>query len=127
DPPVSARATLQSYVMRLRKTLGDAGPARVITQPGGYQINVEPGEFDVSRCEAFLRTARAAARDGSWEEAADRARAALVLWRGGPLAGAGPGPPALRGGARAAGVGAAGPAGPHPARPPPGPARPGSP
>src|SRR5215831_12048391 len=87
DPPVSARATLQSYVMRLRKTLGDAGPARVITQPGGYQINVEPGEFDVSRCEAFLRTARAAARDGSWEEAADRARAALVLWRGEPLAG----------------------------------------
>jgi DNA-binding SARP family transcriptional activator len=86
DPPASARATLQSYVMRLRKSLGDAGPGRIITQPGGYRIGVEPGELDVSRCEALLRAARAAARDGLWDGAAGRARAALALWRGEPLA-----------------------------------------
>ena len=87
DPPASARATLQSYVMRLRKTLGDAAPGQIITQAGGYQISVAAGELDVSRFESLLSAARAAARDGLWEEAAGRARAALVLWRGEPLAG----------------------------------------
>src|SRR5215831_19992560 len=97
DPPASARATLQSYVMRLRKALGDAGPARIVTQPGGYQISVEPGEFDVTRCEDLLRAARAAVRDGSWEGAAGRARAALALWRGEPRRGQPDGRPASSG------------------------------
>jgi DNA-binding SARP family transcriptional activator/tetratricopeptide (TPR) repeat protein len=86
DPPASARATLQSYVMRLRRSLGDIGPGRITTQPGGYQISVAAGELDVTRCEALVRTARAEARDGSWEEAAGQSRAALALWRGEPLA-----------------------------------------
>jgi DNA-binding SARP family transcriptional activator len=34
-PPVSARPTMQNYVMRLRKSLGDS---RIATQPGGYLI-----------------------------------------------------------------------------------------
>src|SRR5215831_16818216 len=81
-PPVSARATMQGYVTRLRKSL-DKG--RIITQPGGYQISVDPGELDVSRCEALVVSARAAARDGCWDAAAGQARAALALWRGEPL------------------------------------------
>ena len=67
DPPASARATLQSYVMRLRKSLGDIGPGRITTQPGGYQISVAAGELDVSRREALLGAARAAVREGSWD------------------------------------------------------------
>ena len=86
-PPASARATIQSYVMRLRKSLAGTGPGRITTQPGGYLISVEPGELDVTRCEALLRTAGAAARDSLWDKAADQARAALALWRGEPLAG----------------------------------------
>jgi DNA-binding SARP family transcriptional activator len=84
--PASARATMQNYVMRLRKSLGEAGHGRIATQPGGYLIAVEPGELDVSRCEALLGAARAAMRDSSWAAAADQARAALALWRGEPLA-----------------------------------------
>ena len=64
EPVASARPTLQSYVMRLRKALAD-GHGRVTTQPGGYRISVEPGELDVTHCEALLRAARTAARDGS--------------------------------------------------------------
>ncbi len=56
------------------------------TQPRGYCIRVAAGELDVSRCETLLEAARAAARDGAWDAAADRARAALGLWRGRPLA-----------------------------------------
>jgi DNA-binding SARP family transcriptional activator/Tfp pilus assembly protein PilF len=85
-PPPSAQVTVQNYVKRLRHALGDAGRGRVSTQPRGYLIRVEAGELDVSRFEAGLAAALAAARDGSWLTAAGQAREALSLWRGEPLA-----------------------------------------
>ncbi len=85
-PPPSARVTVQNNVMRLRKALGDEDAGRIVTQPRGYCIRVADGELDVTRCETLLEGARAAARDGAWDVAADRARAALELWRGRPLA-----------------------------------------
>jgi DNA-binding SARP family transcriptional activator/Tfp pilus assembly protein PilF len=86
SPPPSARVAAQNYVMRLRNALGNPGRSRIITQPHGYLIRVETGELDVSRFEALLGAARAAARDGRWDQAATHARAALRLWRGEPLA-----------------------------------------
>jgi DNA-binding SARP family transcriptional activator/Tfp pilus assembly protein PilF len=86
DPPPSAQVTMRNYVMRLRQALGDAGRARISTQPGGYLIRVDDGELDVSRFEALLGSARAAVRDGAWATAAEQARAALALWRDEPLA-----------------------------------------
>jgi DNA-binding SARP family transcriptional activator len=85
EPPPSARVTVHNYVKRLRKALGDTGHSRILTQPGGYLICVDAGELDVSRFEALLEAARAAARDGSWDQAAVQARAALALWRDEPL------------------------------------------
>jgi DNA-binding SARP family transcriptional activator/tetratricopeptide (TPR) repeat protein len=84
-PPATARVTLQNYVMRLRRTLGDASRDRIATHPGGYLIHVTARELDVPRFEALLATAQAAARDGSWDDAAGQAGAALALWRGEPL------------------------------------------
>ena len=86
DPPPSARVTIQNYVMRLRKALGDTSECPISTQPPGYLIRVDAGDLDVARFEARLTAARAAARDGSWDTAASEARAALALWRGEPLA-----------------------------------------
>jgi DNA-binding SARP family transcriptional activator/tetratricopeptide (TPR) repeat protein len=86
-PPASARVSVQNHVKRLRASLGAAGRSRIATEPGGYLIRVAAGELDVSRFGALLGSARAAARDASWEEAATEARAALALWRGEPLAG----------------------------------------
>ena len=83
-PPATARATMQNYVMRLRRSLGD-GHGRIVTRPGGYLITVAAGELDVSRCEALLGSARAAAQGGRWDVAAQEARASLALWRGEPL------------------------------------------
>ncbi|MGH3155287.1 MAG: AfsR/SARP family transcriptional regulator [Streptosporangiaceae bacterium] len=85
-PPPSARVTVQNYVLRLRKALAATGPPRILTLPPGYMIKVAADELDVSRFEALLTAARAAALDGSWDAAAGQARAALSLWRGEPLA-----------------------------------------
>jgi DNA-binding SARP family transcriptional activator/Tfp pilus assembly protein PilF len=84
--PPSGSVAVQNYVMRLRNTLGDIGRARIITQSPGYLIRVQAGELDLSRFEALVGAARAAARGRSWDQAAARAREALMLWRGEPLA-----------------------------------------
>ncbi len=85
-PLPSAPATVRNYVKRLRRVLGDADQARIVTRSPGYLIRVDPGELDVARFEVLLDGARNAARGGSWAAAADQARGALVLWRGEPLA-----------------------------------------
>jgi DNA-binding SARP family transcriptional activator/Tfp pilus assembly protein PilF len=89
DPPLSARVSLQNHVKRLRQALGEAGRTRIATEPGGYLIRLEAGELDVSRFQASLAQAEAAGREGSWEQASAQASAALLLWRGEPLADAG--------------------------------------
>jgi len=86
-PPSSARASLQTYVMRLRRSLADAGHTRITAHPAGYRIRVAMGELDSDRFEALLAAARQAMRSGSYASAADRLRTALSLWRGQPLAG----------------------------------------
>src|SRR5256884_8533538 len=86
DPPPSARVTIQNYVMRLRKALGDTGTSRIGTLPSGYAIQADASELDVARFEDLLCAARAAARERRWRDAAGQARSALSLWRGDPLA-----------------------------------------
>ncbi len=85
-PPASARVTLQNYVKRLRRALAETGGNRIGTQPDGYVISVATGELDVNVFETLQDTARQAARDGRWDQAAARLREALALWRGQPLA-----------------------------------------
>jgi DNA-binding SARP family transcriptional activator len=86
EPPPSAAVTVQNHVSRLRKALGDTGHSLIGTQPRGYVMRLADGELDLSRFEVLLKSAREAARDGSWDAAAAHARAALALWRGDPLA-----------------------------------------
>jgi DNA-binding SARP family transcriptional activator len=83
--PPTARVAIQNHVMRLRRSLADAG-SRIRTHPPGYLIRVEADEVDVIRFGAHADAARAAARGHAWEVAAAQASAALALWRGEPLA-----------------------------------------
>ncbi len=85
-PLPSAAVTIRNYVKRLRRVLGSADQPRIATRSPGYVIRVDYGELDLARFEGLLDAARNAARGGSWEAAADHARAALALWRGEPLA-----------------------------------------
>ena len=100
--PPSARASVRNYVKRVRKGLGSPAGSRIITQSRGYLIQADPGEVDVSRFEAHLRAAKAAARDGAWDAAAAEAGAGLDLWRGEPLADVGSEPLMAREGPRLA-------------------------
>jgi DNA-binding SARP family transcriptional activator/DNA-binding XRE family transcriptional regulator len=85
-PPRRARVSVQNHVMRLRQSLGDEGRDRICTRDGGYVLQAQTGELDVTQFGGRLAAARAAARVGAWDAAAGQARAALSLWRGEPLA-----------------------------------------
>ncbi|MEV6013387.1 BTAD domain-containing putative transcriptional regulator [Streptomyces sp. NPDC051976] len=86
-PPNTALAALRSYAFRLRKALG---PEVLVTDSGGYSLNVDPDALDYSVVERL-------AAEADRQRAADPAQArellatALGLWHGEPLAGV-PGP-----------------------------------
>jgi predicted ATPase/DNA-binding SARP family transcriptional activator len=84
EVPPSAVKTVQVYVARLRKALGD--PDVLVTTPAGYKLRVRPGELDAERFERRVADGRNALAAGRAEEAAAALRAALELWRGPPLA-----------------------------------------
>ena len=58
EPPESARNTLQTYVYRLRKVLGDG---RIEGRDGGYVLAAAPGEIDAERFEALVKQGKAQA------------------------------------------------------------------
>jgi DNA-binding SARP family transcriptional activator len=79
EPPRSAAKTIQVYVSRLRKDLGDG---RLVTRAPGYALHVDRSELDLARFEQLVGEA---ARSDP-ERAAGTLREALALWRGPALA-----------------------------------------
>jgi DNA-binding SARP family transcriptional activator len=77
-PPLTCNKSVQVYVSRLRKAIGDD---RLVTQPPGYLLYVEASEFDLAHFERLVGEARGA----SPEQAAAKLRESLELWRGPPL------------------------------------------
>jgi DNA-binding SARP family transcriptional activator/Tfp pilus assembly protein PilF len=84
-PPRGHVATLRSYVMRLRQTLGGEFAPRLVTRQPGYLIRLDESELDVLAFEALHHRSAAALRVGRWAEASDAAARALALWRATPL------------------------------------------
>src|SRR5262245_55450090 len=80
DPPASARKTVQVYVGRLRRALGDE--ERIRHSAGGYTMVVAPDELDSIR----FRTLIEAGRRGALVAAEGLLAEALGLWRGAPYA-----------------------------------------
>jgi DNA-binding SARP family transcriptional activator len=78
-PPATAAKSIQVYVSRLRKALGEG---RLATHTPGYVLRIEPSELDLARFERLAGEARRAAP----ETAARKLREALALWRGPALA-----------------------------------------
>jgi len=79
EPPATAAKSIQVYVSRLRKALGEE---RLVTQPPGYVLRVEPSDVDLGRFEQLVSEATRAAPDSS----AGKLGEALALWRGPALA-----------------------------------------
>ena len=84
DPPARARSRLHTNVSRLRASLGVVG-TRLLREPGGYRLVLEPGELDLHRAEQLLRRARVARRSAP-AETTHLLRDALACWRGPGLA-----------------------------------------
>jgi DNA-binding SARP family transcriptional activator/ABC-type transport system substrate-binding protein len=82
-PPATAGHTLDTYVSRLRKFLGED---RLERRAPGYALRVQPGELDLDRFEDLLRRGREALAGGDPAAAADSLREGLAIWRGPALA-----------------------------------------
>ena len=81
--PDTATKTVQVYVSRLRKELGQDV---VLTRGGGYVLDVGPEQVDAERFERLTADGRGALEGGELGSASELLRQALGLWRGPPLA-----------------------------------------
>jgi DNA-binding SARP family transcriptional activator len=81
--PERVRGSLQTYVMRLRRQLGDTA---VVTEPDGYRLAVDPSGVDALE---FLRLLDDAAESEDPVRERGLLAEALALWRGTPLEGVG--------------------------------------
>ena len=84
DPPASAANSVQVYVSKLRKLLGEHGG--LATEQPGYIIRVASGAVDVEEFEQHLAAGKSALRSESFVEAEASLAKALALWRGPALA-----------------------------------------
>jgi peptide/nickel transport system substrate-binding protein len=81
--PAKADHALDTYVSRLRATLGES---RVERRPPGYMLRVEADELDLDRFERLREQGREELAHGDAARAAATLRSALALWRGAALA-----------------------------------------
>ncbi len=81
-PPPSATKTVQSHLVRLRRSLAALGDDVIATVPGGYRLEVEPDDVDACRFERLASDARRRLDAGAPIEALPLLAAATSLWRG---------------------------------------------
>jgi DNA-binding SARP family transcriptional activator len=85
EPPPTATKMIQNGVSQLRKLLepeGVAGEQRLVTRSPGYLLRIAPGELDSDRFEGLVAEGRKDLAARAYDEAAERLREALALWRG---------------------------------------------
>jgi len=102
EPPRSARTTLHTYVLQIRRMLR-AGTAHetdprdaktiLVTCQGGYRLHLRDDEIDVNQFGSLTARGSRCYDAGDFAAAAGLLGKALELWRGTPLAGLNPGPP----------------------------------
>jgi DNA-binding SARP family transcriptional activator/tetratricopeptide (TPR) repeat protein len=85
DHPDNAHGDLHTVVLRLRRALARSGrPVPIVTQSGGYSIEVAEDALDLDRFNGLVEQARGVG--DAPERVADLLQEALRLWRGEPLA-----------------------------------------
>ncbi|HEV2779572.1 MAG TPA: AfsR/SARP family transcriptional regulator [Actinophytocola sp.] len=90
EPPPSAHATLQTYIVKLRSLFRDAlglsathvNQKMLLTYSGGYTLRVDPEQLDITEFERLVSAGSAALRTGNYEVAAHSLGRSLALWRG---------------------------------------------
>jgi YVTN family beta-propeller protein len=82
-PPERATKTVQVYVSRLRKALGDGV---LVTRDGGYALELNGDSLDADRFRRLASNGREALDNGDPRAARETLTMALDLWRGPALA-----------------------------------------
>ncbi|MBN1174165.1 MAG: winged helix-turn-helix domain-containing protein, partial [Micromonosporaceae bacterium] len=89
SPPASARSTIQSLILRLRKTIIPSWTPQdqsvLITRRPGYLLSVDPGQLDLDEFHRLIRHGRQSLTAGNPEVATVQLRQALAMWRGDPF------------------------------------------
>ncbi|QRP46733.1 BTAD domain-containing putative transcriptional regulator [Amycolatopsis sp. FDAARGOS 1241] len=80
DDQRRSKGALQTYVLRLRRALGEAVVIR--TERGGYVLEIDPDATDLGRFRELTVRGRAAAEQGEHRRAAALFAQALAEWRG---------------------------------------------
>ena len=87
--PVSAAATVRTYLSRLRGVLpGDGRGSSIVSVRGGYRLVSEPASLDLTVFDRRVGRARQAREAGDLLLAVGELRRGLALWRGDALGGA---------------------------------------
>ncbi|MFF2076799.1 BTAD domain-containing putative transcriptional regulator [Kitasatospora sp. NPDC058162] len=86
-PPRTARAQVHTVVSAVRRALPPQAAQGLTLEAGGYRLAVRDEELDAAQFGAALAAARGLADEGRPEQAAERLRQALALWRGEALSG----------------------------------------
>ncbi|WP_222720267.1 BTAD domain-containing putative transcriptional regulator [Actinomadura sp. HBU206391] len=88
-PPRTALQALRVYISQLRRVLGRLGDGptlpRLVTQPPGYRLQIEPGSLDIMEFDRLCGKGRQSGSEQRFELAAHHYRRALGLWRGSAL------------------------------------------
>lgn len=82
SPPKTALKTLQTYVSRLRRSVGES----LRTVGAGYALEVSPHDVDAVTFATGIDAGRRLAEDGRAAVALDLIESALAQWRSEPLA-----------------------------------------
>ncbi|MER0243510.1 BTAD domain-containing putative transcriptional regulator [Streptomyces sp. HSW2009] len=90
QPPDAAVAALRNHASRLRKSFG-ANAEVLVSESGGYAMQVPGGALDLGRAEELRTQADLARTGGDLSRAKELFQQALELWHGETLAGV-PGP-----------------------------------
>ena len=80
DQPATPAAALQTLISRLRSSLGRTDGVAVVTDPGGYRLELATDTLDLNQVEDGLREARRPGVEPG--RAVELIDAALSLWRG---------------------------------------------
>jgi DNA-binding SARP family transcriptional activator len=94
QPPRTYSSTLQTYVLKVRKSFHDAvvaaggnpGNDFVITRRNGYLLDVDPDDVDITQYAKLSKAGRRAANIGDHANASRLLGSALTRWRGPALA-----------------------------------------
>ncbi|MET0234205.1 MAG: BTAD domain-containing putative transcriptional regulator [Kibdelosporangium sp.] len=81
-PPASALNTVQAYVMRLRRLIGDPAGTVLVTEGGGYVLAADESDVDARVFTRLVRAGQRSLSTGQVSAAIEQLIQAEALWRG---------------------------------------------